>query len=112
MAHQITIKIEARNIQWHAKQSDASKRWVAVCPPLNLAMEADSMEELRSLINEGMQLLFCDLFMDDELEAFLRERGWQSMPSPEQRERDGVEFDVPWELLVPGNTRDSQHQSH
>src|ERR1700733_431333 len=102
MAAQVTIKIEAKNILWQAKQSATSCRWIAVCQPMNLVMEADSIDELRSLINEAMQLLLVDLLQDNELEEYLRERGWKALPPAPVGKRDGVQFDVAWELMVPG----------
>jgi len=107
----MAIKIRADNILWEAKQSSASKRWIAVCDSLNLVLEADSTDELHSLIGEAMHLLLLDLLEDNELDAFLRERGWQSVPDSVQQ-ADGVEFDVPWQLLVAGNTRDSKYEAH
>jgi hypothetical protein len=102
------IKIQA-NVIWRAKQSSTSKRWIGVCEMMNLALEADSVDELRSVINEAMHLLFVDLVVDDELTEFLHARGWSMIGGvPEKAQVENVAFDVPWELLVAGNARDSQ----
>lgn len=106
----MAIKIQA-NIQWQAKQSASTNRWICVCEPMNLVLEADSMEEIPSLINEAMHLLLVDLLEDNELDEYLRARGWQAHPSTKPK-GDGVEFDVPWQLLVAGNARDSKQQAH
>lgn len=78
---------------------------------MNLVLEADTTDELRSLINESVQLLLLDLLEDNELDDFLRKHGW-ALASEVVRDGDNVRFDVPWELLVSGNTRDTEHQTH
>ena len=106
------IKIQA-NVIWRAKQSSTSKRWIGVCEMMNLALEADSVDELRSLINETMHVLFVDLVIDDELTEFLHARRWcNRCGAPEKAQAENVAFDVPWELLVAGNARNSQHKAH
>ncbi|MGH9638271.1 MAG: hypothetical protein ACRD72_25840 [Candidatus Angelobacter sp.] len=111
MAVVVAIKIQA-NVIWRAKQSSTSNRWIAVCEPMNLVLEGDSVDELRSLINETTHMLMLNLLEDNELEEFLRARGWSAVNFPSKKPSDGVEFDVPWELLVSGNVRDSQHKAH
>jgi len=56
------VRIEAKNIGWKVFQSDTSKRWIAICDPLNLTLEGESETELRSLIPEALHLLMTDLF--------------------------------------------------
>lgn len=99
------------NLQWAVKRT--ANRVIAVCEPLNLVLDADTLEELPGIINEGLHLLFIDLLMDNELDAFLRARGWNALGVPNQiPEGDEVQFDVPWNLNVHGNARDTHAQTH
>jgi hypothetical protein len=63
-------------------------------------MEADSIDELHSLIPEAIHLLMVDLVEDNELDEFLQDRGWTA-----RRDEDGADFevDVPWMLAVAGD---------
>lgn len=102
--HQI-VKIEAR-VQWVTFSSPTSKRIIGVCDMLNLSLEADSQEELRSLIPETINLLMVDLLQDNELDQFLREKGWRATNIPVQNDSD-VQFNVPFELIAAGGNGDS-----
>ena len=63
-------------------------------------MEADSLDELHGLIPETIHLLMVDLLEDNELDRYLRDKGWQAVGVPASGDGD-VEFDVPWYLVVP-----------
>lgn len=69
---------------------------------MNLSMEADSLDELHSLITETLHLVLIDLLQDDELNRYLRERGWTARGMPADRRAKNVRFDVPWELIAAG----------
>jgi hypothetical protein len=105
------ISIES-TVQWQVTRSDASGRWIGVCTPMNLAMEADSLDELSDVIKESIHLLLIDLLEDDELDRFLRERGWKARNMPMSNEIGDVEFDVPLELLVAESSRGSERRTH
>ena len=98
----VAIKLNG-NLQWHASQSASSKRWIGVCAPLNLAMEAESLDELHSVINETTHALMHDLLSDNELDAFLRERGWTASNIPVGTNAEDVNFAVPWQLVAEGD---------
>lgn len=104
-----TIFINA-NLVWHAKQSDA-RHWIGVCDALNLAMEAESLDELHGLIPESIHLLMLDLLQDNELDAFLRERGWHASNIPAPTD-DDVQFEVPWELIAEGARASGERRAH
>ena len=100
---QAVIGIQLKgNLEWKATQSKTSRRWIGVCEPLNLAMEAESLDELHSVISESIHALMQDLLSDNELDAFLRERGW-SATFPAKVDPESVEFAVPWQLVAEGN---------
>lgn len=79
---------------------------------MNLVMEADSLDELHSVIEEAMQLLLVDLLRDNELDQFLREHGWRAQDIPVQARPEDVQFSVPWELIAEGTSRDSERRPH
>jgi hypothetical protein len=85
------------NVPWIVFPSSTSKHLIAVCDPLNLSLEAVDEEELRSLIPEALHALFSDLFADNELDAYLREKGWQAANLPARPDGD-VKFHVPWHI--------------
>ena len=105
----IAIQLKSR-LQWLARQSETSDRWIGVCDSMNLAMEADSLDELHSVIAEAIHVLLIDLLEDDEFDAFLQERGWTATGIPRGPVNRDVEFDVPWELVAEG-ARDSQRRA-
>ena len=106
----IILELEA-NVPWHARRSSSSERWVGVCDAMNVSTEAESLDELHSVIDETMQLLLVDLLQDNELEQFLRDRGWRASNMPEAGSAEDVEFEVPWEVIVEG-ARGLQRQAH
>ena len=97
-------------MEWRAQRSPTSNRWIAVCDALNLSMEADSLDELHSLIPETIHLLMTDLLEDNELDQYLKDKGWQATGVPPLPERD-VSFEVPWYLVAEG-ARGSQRGAH
>jgi hypothetical protein len=110
MAITQTVFINA-TLAWRAKQSTTSRRWIGICDALNLAMEADSLDELHGLIPESIHLLMIDLLQDNELDAFLRARGWQASNLPDPTE-DDVQFEVPWELIAEGVRGGGERRAH
>lgn len=104
------IEIQAQ-VPWQARQT-ASSRWIAICEPMNLSTEANSLDELYSVINETMQLVLTDLLEDNELDSYLRDRGWTALNMPSHVSAD-VEFNVPWHLVAEGaRARGSERYAH
>ena len=79
---------------------------------MNLVMEADSLDELHSVIDEAMQLMLVDLLRDNELDQFLREHGWRAQGIPQQVKPEEIQFSVPWQLIAEGTRRDSERRTH
>lgn len=105
----VIVKVEARQLPWNAERTE-SGRFVATCPPMKLVTEADSLDELYSIINETMQLMLVDLLRDNELPQFLIEHGWQA-DVPVAINPADVQFNVPWQLIVQG-ANDSARRAH
>jgi hypothetical protein len=94
------IKIDA-NFPWTVSRRAPDRRWIGVCDPLNLAMEADSLDELRSVVGEAVDLLLRDLLQDNELHTYLGARGWKVLEFPKPDDPHDVQFQVPVHLIVP-----------
>src|SRR5262245_44293674 len=103
------VEIQA-SVQWMSRRSPTSTRYIAVCDALNLCLEADSEDELRSLIPEAMHLLMIDLLADNEISQFLQEKGWRAANLPEHANED-VEFNVPFELIAEDARIDSPRRA-
>ncbi len=97
------------SVPWRVAQSTTTRHIVGVCDPLNLCLEADSEAELHSLIPEAIHLLMKDLFEDNELDKFLRDKGWQAVGLPARPDSD-VQFDVPWHIIAEGARRDTERR--
>jgi hypothetical protein len=99
-------------VEWRVWRSPSSGRWIAVCDAMNLAMEADSLDELYSITNEAMHVLLTDLLEDNELDQFLRERGWATEHVPGGARGRNVGFKVPWSFSFPEQQGDPEHRAH
>lgn len=110
MTGPVLINLQGQ-IQWRASRSEASQRWMAVCDAMNLVTEADTLDELHSVIHESIQLLLADLLQDNELTSFLAERGWEATHIPSPDDAGDVSFNVPWELVAEG-TRGPERRAY
>ena len=105
------IKIETNGqVQWNIAKSNAGQ-WIGVCRPLGLTMEGNTLEDLLTSINEAVQAVMIDLMESGELDTFLRNRGWMSMPQPMPQHPTGVRFDIPIALLPLDSTRELLQQA-
>lgn len=104
----LTVSIQAK-VAWQVSQS-APNRWVAVCEELKVATEGCSLDEIHSLIPETIGLLFGDLLISNELDSYLRQKGWQTATPLPSDARD-VEFDLPFQMITEGG-RDFEHRPH
>ena len=96
-------------IQWRYFQDQASGRWIAVCDPLRLTIEADSNGELRENIEDALQLFMRSLLKSGDLERFLEEHGWQKRVFGNPSAGEDVRFDVPIELVAQRANDSSRH---
>jgi predicted RNase H-like HicB family nuclease len=103
---QATIAIQVHGkIQWTVSQTQTGG-FLAVCEPLGLAMEGDSLDDLYRNLSEAIQLVMNDLLRSGELDQFLRARGWHATPTQNVPTTGPVAFNVPVELLIQAQ-RDS-----
>lgn len=105
----VVVKLEA-NIQWHTRPSTTSARWIGVCEPMNLSMEAETLDELHSVIEETMQLVLTDLLRENELQEYLEEHGWRASNLDSATVNDDVAFDVPWQMITERPPLDSERR--
>ena len=92
MAVQVLI---SGTVSWVIFQDRRSKRWIGVCSPLNLSVEEKTLGELSETIDEALHALLLDLARSNELEKFLRERGWH-LATPLPRRLANVRFTMPY----------------
>ncbi len=72
------IQIEAAvKVQWRVAQDPESGEYIGICDALNLNAAGDNWAEFLASASEAIEVLFDDLFHDDEVEGFLREHGWR-----------------------------------
>lgn len=74
---------------------DRNGWWIAICDPIGLTVQGETWGELVEGIHQTMHLMFKALYERGELEAFLRERGWQAV-GPGPRVKKDVRFDIPF----------------
>jgi hypothetical protein len=108
--HIVEIQLEAQ-VQWRAEKGCSKDAWIGVCDALNLSIEADSLDQLHSLIPESMHLLMVDLVMDNEFHQYLKDKGWKSTGNPQHDHAERTEFHVPWELVAAGQNG-SERRTH
>ena len=95
-----TVRVDA-NVRWQILRGQGSN-WVGVCEPLKLTVQGETWAELMEDIALTLNALLNDLLASDELDRFLRDRGWTLM-GPLPARPDGVRFDVPFLPAIMGN---------
>ncbi len=93
------VQVQAQ-VKWEFYQDQPSKRWIAVCNPLGITIEADTHTELRENIEDALRLFMRSTFEDGELERFLREHGWKALNIPANARANDIKFDVQIELIA------------
>lgn len=104
------VQIQAL-LQWEYYQDPKSSRWIAVCKPLAITLEADTHTELRENIEDALRLFMRSVFEDGQFERFLQERGWKAKV-PQNVDASDLRFDVPIELIARKSSNGSAHQIH
>ena len=97
------VQVQA-NIEWRFFRARGGN-WVAICDPLALTVQSETYASLMEAIAETLNAMLHDLAVSNTLERFLRERGWQSSPMPQQSE--GVWFDVPFVTRTSDRDREA-----
>ena len=70
----IPVAIRIDPPKWSAWRTPEGP-WVAHCPPLGLAIECDSVEELQQDAEDATHLLIADLIETGDWMEFFKERG-------------------------------------
>ena len=79
---QDTVVVEiAGQAEWKCFRAKGGN-WVAVCDPLHLTVQSETWANLVEDIAHTMNDMFVDLLKSNELEQFLRDRGWQPVGRP------------------------------
>lgn len=92
----VTVQIEG-NVQWMIGFDPDSAEWIGVCNGLNLNASGETFQDCVLCATEAMALLFEDLFVTSELDAFLRRNGW-GLKAPTPAPGTKVRFDIPFTL--------------
>jgi len=101
------IRVDAK-VQWKCLQGKGGN-WVGVCDPLKLTVQAETWAELMEDISLTLDAMLKDLLSSNELERFLKDRGWTLTGAIPTRP-EGVRFDVPFFPAMMGN--DPSQQLH
>lgn len=64
------------DLEWKYASLPDSKNVIGVCPALGITLEADSIEELFSLIPESMEALFKSLGKHGDWDKYLKSMNW------------------------------------
>ena len=97
------------NVQWRWIIGKSGE-YVAVCDPLQLTLQAATWAELMEDTADVLNAIFKDLMKSNELDTFLRDKGWNLIGQiPLQRE--DVTFDVPF-FFVPEMARSNGSQRY
>jgi hypothetical protein len=87
------IKLEGE-VTWQYGWEHTTGHWFAICDPLKITLQADSLANLQTDMNEAVDALLQELLSTGALKAFLNEQGWRSL-SPIPNSARKVVFDVP-----------------
>ena len=116
MAEQATIPVVVRidPPEWIAFRTPEGP-WVAQCPTLGLAIECDSLEDLRQDAVDAIDLLIADLFETGDWLEFFRERkvplkSFLFPHTPPAKETPS--YNVPISLVVQEQSHDQSLRDH
>ena len=103
------VHIDAE-IPWRIDRGNGD-RWVAICDPLELTVESETWAELMEDIALTLDAMLRDLLSCNELDQFLRDRGWTAH-GPTDDAADAVRFDVPFipALVQPSDSTAAVHR--
>ncbi len=73
--------------------------WVGVCEPMKLTIQGATWGELLEEFNDTLNAMLTDLLQTNELDAFLRDKGWLTVGQL-PRHDGGVQFDVPFTPIM------------
>jgi hypothetical protein len=92
----VIVRIEG-NVAWQWRVGSGGN-YVAMCDPLKITLQASSWIELMEDISSSLDTLLKDLLESNELDAFMREHGWNLL-APIPARPKGMRFDVPFSIL-------------
>lgn len=98
-----TVTVNAK-VSWAVTQDAETRRFVAVCDPLQLTIEGESYRELMENVSDSLHLLLISMMRENSLDRFLAEQGW-TLHGPVTDEE--VFFDVPFEPVMQAALNDS-----
>lgn len=103
------VQVNAK-LQWQTQRAQGGN-WVAFCEPLKLTFQAETWANLLEDIALGLDAMLKDLMVNNELDRFLRDRGWTTM-GPIPAEPKNIRFDIPFYILPAPNAHGPQRRPH
>lgn len=101
MQQQQIVRIQAK-VDWRAVRAKGGS-WVAACDPLKITLQSETWAELMEDIALALDAMLNEMLKSNELERFLKDRGWKLVGTVPNRPRK-VRFDVPFiPAVVSGN---------
>jgi len=89
-------------VKWSVWQDKQSSYWIAVCDPLGLTVDGESIDDLIKTLLEAQRLLFTDLLEEGDMDRFLTKRGWVMARPSVSIPNEPPTFDIPFELAYDG----------
>lgn len=113
MANRMKVQVEA-NVQWKSIRTADGAHWVATCDPLSLTVQSESFAELMEDIALTLDAMLRDLLSTNELDAFLKNNGWQllSQNVALASQAEDVRFDVPFGVITEQSGRNAPTVLH
>jgi len=106
---QVQVQVQA-NVQWKCVRTRDGLHWVGSCDPLGLTVQSETYGELLDTIASTLDAILRDLLASNELDQFLRDKGWQVLSRDLIQGRPAdVRFDVPF-FPIPDLVRASGPQ--
>jgi hypothetical protein len=72
-----------------------SGNWIGICEPLKITVQSATWGELMEDFSETLNGILTDLLRNNELDRFMRDRGWSTAGNIPERP-DNVRFDLPF----------------
>lgn len=97
-------------LQWRYNRTKEGP-FVAVCDALKITLESDSWSDLLEDMALAIDAILKDMFATNDLDPFLRERGW-TFAGPLPNRLAEIQFEIPFELIAEKAKHDPQIGIH
>jgi len=98
------------NVNFNILQTN-KRNWIAVCEPLKLTFQADTWANLMEDIAHTLDAILKDLLSSNELDKFLKDKGWNVIGRIPAKQSPDMFFDLPF-LPVMAKANDTARSVH